>query len=427
MEERARAVVVVTGSELVRGGKGDANGPFLARELTRLGLEPSRLLVVGDDPDELSEALAEGLAADLCVVSGGLGPTHDDRTIELLASAAGRPLVVDAELEREIETFARGIAERLDRDYAEFAPGVRKQASLPEGGVSLGLAGTAPAVLLEHERGVAIALPGPPRELQRLWPAALETPAVRRLLARARDREHHVLRFFGASESAVSRAIAEAGGEADGLAVTVCAADLEVQVDLYAEPGRHAGAEALASALRARFPDELFAEDGRPVAAVVLDLCRSHGLSLATAESCTGGLVAARLTAIPGASDVFVGGLVAYANAVKETFGVADEVLARHGAVSAEAAEAMAVGVRRALDAGVAVAVTGVAGPGGGTPAKPVGLVFIAVSAGTEDRVERYHFFGDRADVRGRATATALHELRRLLAPSVTVAREASA
>jgi nicotinamide-nucleotide amidase len=427
LDERPRAVVVVTGSELVRGGKVDANGPFLAGELTRLGLEPARLLVVGDDPAELAGALAEGLAADLCVVSGGLGPTHDDRTVELIAAAAGRRLVVDAELELEIEAFARGIAERLGRDYAEFAPGVRKQAVLPEGAVSLGLAGTAPAVLLEHERGVVIALPGPPRELQRLWPAALETDAVRRVLARAGERTHGVLRFFGASESAVARAIAEAGGERDGLAVTVCAADLEVRVDVYAERGDEAGAAALAHALRARFPDELFAEDGRPVAAVVLDLCRADGLTLATAESCTGGLVAARLTDVPGASDVFVGGVVEYVNALKERFGVPEDVLARHGAVSAEAAEAMAEGARGALGADVAAAVTGIAGPGGGTAEKPVGLVFIAVSADGRSSVRRYHFFGDREDVRARATATALHDLRRLLTRPVTAPREASA
>ncbi|MDQ4019354.1 MAG: molybdopterin-binding protein, partial [Actinomycetota bacterium] len=176
----------------MRGAKRDENGPFLADELTRLGVEPARVLVVGDDPDELAAALAEGLAADLCLVSGGLGPTHDDRTVELLAYAAGRALVSDPALEREIGAVARAVAERLGRPYADFEPGVRKQALLPAGGLSLGLAGTAPAVLLEHERGVAVALPGPPRELQRLWPAALAAEPVQRVLARGVPREHRI-------------------------------------------------------------------------------------------------------------------------------------------------------------------------------------------------------------------------------------------
>jgi nicotinamide-nucleotide amidase len=421
-----RAVVVVTGSELVRGGKADANGPFLARELTRLGLEPARILLVGDRPEELEGALREALAADLCILSGGLGPTHDDRTIELLAAMTGRRLAVDALLEREIEDVARRTAARLGRPYADFAPGVRKQASLPDGAASLGLAGTAPAVVLDHGRGVAVALPGPPRELQRLWPAALACEPVRRVLARAQAREHRVFRLFGPSESAVARALAEAGGEGDGLEVTVCASDLEIQVDLLAAEGASGRADALETALRARFGDELFAEDGRPTAAVVLDLCRAHRLTLASAESCTGGLVAGRLTAVPGASDVFVGGLVAYADDVKAgALGVPDDVLRRHGAVSAEVAAAMASGARERLAADVSVAVTGVAGPGGGTPDKPVGLFFVAVETPEGASTDRFDFPGDRDEVRKRATSTALHALRRLLSRSVTVPRDA--
>ena len=177
-----RAVVVLTGSELVRGDKADANGAFLARELTRIGLAPSRMLVVGDDPDELDRAVAEALSADVAVFSGGLGPTHDDRTVETIARLAGRELVVDEALAEEIDAVARGIAERIGRPYADFVPGVRKQASIPAGGTALGLAGTAPAVLLEHDGRVAVALPGPPSELRRLWPRVLEAPALRVLL-----------------------------------------------------------------------------------------------------------------------------------------------------------------------------------------------------------------------------------------------------
>jgi nicotinamide-nucleotide amidase len=415
---RPRAVVVLTGSELVRGDRADANGAYLGRELTRLGLEPARLLVVGDDPAELEAAVREGLAADVCVLSGGLGPTHDDRTVETLARVAGRRLVVDDALRREIEAFSRRIAQRLGRPYGDFEPGVRKQASLPEGGISLGLAGTAPAVLLEHDGRVAVALPGPPNELRRLWPRFAASEALARVLTGTRPPGHTILRFFGPSESAVARAVEEAGGEGPGLAVTVCAHDLEIRVDLISrKEGRRA--DALASALRERFASELFSEDERPVAELVLELCRARGWTLATGESCTGGLVAARLTDVAGSSDVFLGTVVAYADETKRRLlAVPDATLAAQGAVSAEAAQAMAAGARAALGADAAVAVTGIAGPGGGTREKPVGLVFIHAKSPDGDSARRLHLPGDREAVRARATSVTLHTLRRLLAQS---------
>jgi nicotinamide-nucleotide amidase len=413
---RPRAVIVLTGSELARGDKADDNGAYLARELTALGLEPARILIVGDDPAELEAALREGLEADLCVLSGGLGPTHDDRTVETLARVAGRPLEVDDDLVQEIDGVARLVAERLGRPYGDFVVGVRKQASLPQGAVSLGLAGTAPALLLERDGRVVVALPGPPSELRRLWPRALESDAIRGLLARVEAPRQRILRFFGPSESAVARALEEAGGEGESLEVTVCAQDLEVRVDLLERPGGAQHAARLADALRARFAADLFAEDERPVAELVVERCRALGFTLATAESCTGGLVGARLTDVAGASDVYVGGVVAYANAVKEErLGVPAAVLERHGAVSAETAEAMADGARAALGADAAVAVTGIAGPDGGTPEKPVGLVYVGVVTPAARSTESFVFSGDREAVRTRATVLSLHALRRLL------------
>jgi nicotinamide-nucleotide amidase len=413
---RPRAVVVLTGSELARGDKADANGAFLARELTALGLEPARILIVGDDPDELEAVVREGLAAEVCVLSGGLGPTHDDRTVETLARVAGRRLLVDEDLAGQIEGVSRAIAERLGRPFSDFAAGVRKQASLPEGAVSLGLAGTAPAVLLPHDGRLAVALPGPPGELRRLWPRVRESDGLRDLLAGVDVPRHRILRFFGPSESAVARVLEEMGGESDGLEVTVCAQDLEIRVDLLERPGSEERAARLAAELRARFAGDLFAEDERPVAELVVDRCRALGLTLATAESCTGGLVGARLTDVPGASDVYAGGVVAYSNAAKQRqLGVPGRVLERHGAVSPEAAEAMADGARSALKTDVAVAVTGIAGPGGGSPEKPVGLVYVAVAAPEERVTRRFVFTGDRETVRARATAQSLHALRRLL------------
>jgi nicotinamide-nucleotide amidase len=420
---RPRAAIVVTGSELVRGERKDRNGPFLAAEAVRLGLEPARIAIVGDRAEDLEEAFRQGFGADLCLVSGGLGPTHDDRTVELVARVAGRELAVDFELERTIEGISRTIADRLGRPYADFTTGVRKQATLPEGALSLGLAGTAPGIVLDTGECVVVVLPGPPRELQRLWPRALATEPVARVLARAPTRAHRVLRFFGTPESAVAQALANAGGDGDGVDVTICAREFEIHVDLFVEPGAEARGERIADALRAELGQYLFGEDERSVSELVLDLCRSRGLTLATAESCTGGMVAARLTAIPGASDVFVGSVVAYANGVKETgLGVSASLLAEHGAVSAEAAAAMADGVRSRLGADVGVAVTGVAGPGGGTSETPVGLVFAHAAGPDGERAVRTELPGDRDMIRGRATAAALHLVRRLLESRHTAA-----
>ena len=296
---------------------------------------------------------------------------------------------------------------------------MRKQASLPEGARSLGLAGTAPGLVLEHGGCVVVVLPGPPRELERLWPRALEAEPMRRLLARTRAPERRVLRFFGASESAVARALAEAGGEGDGVEATVCARDFEVHVDLLASEPGESRADELAARLREALAPYLFAEDERSVAEIVLAECRARGLTLATAESCTGGLVAARLTAVPGASDVFRGGIVAYDNAVKVAqLDVPAHVLERHGAVSAETAAAMASGARAHLHADVAVSVTGVAGPGGGTPEKPVGLVYLHAAGPGRTRAAEFHVPGDREAVRRRAAASALHLVRTLLTRS---------
>jgi nicotinamide-nucleotide amidase len=415
---RPRAVVVVTGSELVRGERTDLNGPFLAREALRLGLEPARIAIVGDGPDELEATLRDALAsADAVLVSGGLGPTHDDRTVELVAKALGVGLHVDTALEAQIEAVSRAAAERLRRDYADFAPGVTKQATIPDGAISLGLAGTAPGLLVPRDGGrLVVVLPGPPGELKRLWPNALELDVFKALLARTAPPGRRVLRLFGVSESAVARALADAGGDGDGVEVTICARDFEIHVDLVVQPGAESRAETLEAALAEPMAQWLYGRDERGVEEHVLDLCRARGLTLATAESCTGGLVAARLTSVPGSSDVVLGGVVAYANEVKEReLGVHGALLLEHGAVSAEVAEAMARGARQRLGADVAVSVTGVAGPGGGTPEKPVGLVYVHAEGPDGGLGRELSFPGDRASIRARSVVMALHLVRTLL------------
>ena len=416
---RPRAAIVVTGSELVRGERTDRNGPFFAGELLRLGLDPARITIVGDDPRELDAALRTGFESDLCLVSGGLGPTHDDRTVELVAATAGRELVLDQRLHEEIGAVSRSIAERLRRPYADFEPGVRKQATLPEGAVSLGLAGTAPGFVLDTGHAVVVVLPGPPAELQRLWPLARGTEPVQRVLARARVPGRRVLRFYGASESAIAKALADAGGDGNGVEATICARDFEIHVDLLVEPGAESRADELERALADPLGEYLFTRDERGVEELVLDLCRARGWTLATAESCTGGLVAARLTSVPGSSAAFRGSVVAYANEVKESaLGVPAAVLAEHGAVSAETAAAMVVGVRKALGVDVGIADTGIAGPGGGTPEKPVGLVHLHVVTPEAEAGREFTFPGDRESIRTRATVGALHLARRVLTQS---------
>jgi nicotinamide-nucleotide amidase len=416
LASRLRAVVVASGSELVRGDRHDRNGPFLAGSLLRLGIDPVRIVVVGDEPAELEAALRAGLDEDLLVVSGGLGPTHDDRTIELLARVTGCPLEVDEELAAGIGALSRRVAERLNRPFADFAPGVRKQATLPAGAEWVGLVGTAPAVVLETGSTVAVALPGPPRELQELWPRVIETAPLAALRARAQAPERRVLRLFGVSESAVAQALEAAGGDGDGVSVTICARDFEIHVDLFVEAGAEARATELEQALAEANARYLFSRDERTTAELVLDLLRARGLTIATAESCTGGLVAARLTDVAGASDVFVGSVVAYSNEVKAgQLAVPAELLVEHGAVSEQVAAAMAAGARLRLGAEVAVAVTGVAGPGGGTDEKPVGLVYLHAAGPAGELARRIDFPGDRETIRQRAAVAALHLVRRLV------------
>ena len=414
---RPRAVIVVTGSELVRGERPDLNGPFLARSLLALGLEPARIEIVGDEPAELETAVRDALAsADLVATSGGLGPTHDDRTVEVVAKVAGLELSVDAGLETQIEGVSRMVADRLKRPYADFEEGVRKQATLPAGAVCLGLAGTAPGLVVDAHGTPVIVLPGPPGELQRLWPNALDVASVRQVLDRGTPPLRRTLRFFGPGESQVAQAFQESGGDGDGLEVTICARDFEIHVDLVAEPSAEERMLALEAALAERLGRYLYSTDGRTVEELVLDRCRDRGFHLATAESCTGGLVAARLTAVPGSSHVVAGGIVSYANEIKtEQLGVAAELIEEHGAVSAEVAEAMARGARERFGVEVAVSLSGIAGPEGGTEEKPVGLVYFHAETPDGSHGSHFNFPGDRDSIRRRSVVASLHLVRRLL------------
>ena len=295
-----------------------------------------------------------------------------------------------------------------------------KQATRPAPAVSIGLAGTAPGLVFRAPTGcVVVVLPGPPGELRRLWPNALASEPMRELLERTRPPGRRVLRLFGVSESAVARAFEEAGGDGDGVEATICAREFEIHVDLVVEPGAEQRGDVLEAGLAERLQQWLFARDERRVEELVLSLAAANDLRLATAESCTGGMVAARLTDVPGSSTSFVGGIVAYADEVKRSeLDVPEDLIARHGAVSAEVASAMAEGARQRLGADVAVAVTGVAGPDGATPEKPVGRVHLHAAGPDGSLARMLDLPGERGQVRVRATVTALHLLRALLTGS---------
>jgi nicotinamide-nucleotide amidase len=403
----------------------DRNASFLARELERDGFRMRRVLTVGDALEDIVEALREvAPLADLVVTSGGLGPTHDDRTVEALALAAGIELELDEDVLAQITRWTDGVAERMGYERGRFTAGNRKQALVPQGASVLGLAGTAPGLVMALDGAMAVVLPGVPSELRRLWGDAPSHPALHDLFERARPRARRLLRLYGIGESHVADLFAEAGGDPPGVETTICARSSEIEVDIRAEPGHEAGAERLAGRMAELLGERVFATDETPLAAMVLELLRARGWRLATAESCTGGLVAAELTSIPGSSDAFAGAAITYANSLKQgLLGVSERTLAEHGSVSVEAAREMAHGARRALGVEVAVSVTGVAGPGGGSAEKPVGLVHLCASAPHGDAERTLHAWGGRAEVRERATVAALQLLRCHLATHPSQAR----
>ncbi len=371
-------------------------------------------MIVGDELADIRAGLRTALeTADLVVTSGGLGPTHDDRTVEAIAAEAGVPLVLDEEVLGRITGWTNGVAQRYGFERGRFDAGNRKQAHIPEGSEVLGIAGTAPALIVHMGDAHLVVLPGVPSELRRLWPLAPEHPALAELFARAQPRRQWMIRTYGIGESHVADLFAEAGGDPDGVETSICARNFEVEIDIRAEAGNEAGGAAMDERMTAALGEFVFAHDERPLSEIALGLLRERGWTAATAESCTGGMVAGKLTDIAGSSDVFAGGIVAYSNELKMSLlDVPASLLEAHGAVSAEVAGAMAEGARERLGADVAVSVTGVAGPSGGTEEKPVGLVYLHVASPAGGEGRRMEWPGDRAIVRARATVAALQLLR---------------
>jgi nicotinamide-nucleotide amidase len=422
----ARAGIVVTGTEVLTGRTSDRNGPFLSDRLRELGVDLAHIVIVGDRPQDMESALrflAEQ-QMDVILTSGGLGPTADDLTAEVVAHFHGREMVLDAALEGRIAEIVRPLMTRWPNlDVAAIEQGTRKQATIPAGATILEPVGTAPGLVVPPREGetgpTVVVLPGPPRELQPMWGQAIATDALKRALAGATSYRQQTLRLFGMPESEIAETLRVAEREGivlDELEITTCLKRGEIEVVTRYEPDAQAAYDAFAQIVATRHADTLFSSDGSSVDELVAKLLAGH--TIATAESCTGGLLAARLTDRPGSSAYVKGGFVVYSDEAKVAeLGVDAGLIERCGAVSQEVAEALAEGARSRLQTDVGVGITGVAGPDGGSEEKPVGLVWLSIAGpGKDEPVTRsVNLPGARADVRDRATTVAMHMLLRAL------------
>jgi nicotinamide-nucleotide amidase len=423
----ARAAIVVTGTEVLSGRVRDRNGPWLSERLGELGVDLAHVTVVGDRPADMLSALqwCGSLGVDLVVTSGGLGPTADDLTATVVGEFCGREMVLDVELEERIAAIVLPLRARWPHLTEEtIREANRKQALIPTGATVLEPVGTAPGLVVPAADGrsgpTVVVLPGPPRELQPLWERATETEAFAHAIRNATVYEQRTLRMFGLPESEIAttlKAVETAGVPIDQIEITTCVRGGELEIVSRYEPPAADVYAVFERIVRERHAGVLYSDDGSRVDDQVARMLIEQGLTLAVAESCTGGLLLGRLTDLAGSSAYVRGGIVAYSNEVKISLAqVPAELIEAHGAVSAEVALALAEGARSALGADIGLGVTGIAGPGGGTEEKPVGLVWLAVVAPDGRRlVRRTDQRGTRADVRERSTTSIMHLLRRLL------------
>jgi nicotinamide-nucleotide amidase len=417
----------VTGTEVLSGQVQDRNSPWLAERLADLGIDLAHVIVCGDRPRDLEAALRfmREEKVDLVVTSGGLGPTADDLTAQTVADFAGRELELDERLERRIAEILARFSRRWRLDPEALRIANRKQAMVPKGALALDPVGTAPGLVVPADGQVVVVLPGPPRELRESWEQAVRTEPFAAAVANATQYRRRILRLFGVPESEIAETLrlaeqelSQQGLDLSRLEITTCLRRGELEITVRNEPNAQPVAEALEALIARRHAGTLYSTDGSTIDEQVANLLR--GRRLAIGESCTAGLLAARLTDRPGASEYFAGGVVAYSDEAKvKLLGVPAELIDRHGAVSPEAAEALADGAIEKFDADVAIGLTGIAGPGGGTSEKPVGRVCfcLKVLGGDSPRtyVRALDLPGSRTEVRDRATTVALHLLRRLL------------
>ena len=416
----ARAGIVVTGTEVLTGRVADRNGPWLAEQLRLLGVDVGHVVGVGDRPEDLHGALRflAGTGVTLVITSGGLGPTADDLTAQVVGEFQGRPSAVDPVLEREVGAMVdRLMARRGWRaDPRATAAGVRKQALVPLGATVLAPVGTAPGLVVPpaewRDGPTVLVLPGPPSELQGMWPAAVAAPLTQAALAGAAELRQETVRLWGTLEAELAATLREHEDELAGLEITTCLRDGELEIVTRFPPSAQAAYDRLSALLAEEYAGTLFST-GPTLDELVAGGFADRGLTVATAESCTGGLLAARLTERPGSSAWVLGGVTAYANSAKEQLlDVPPAVLAEQGAVSPEVAAALADGARARFGADIGVGITGVAGPGGGTPDKPVGTVHLCVAGPDGRELRALRLPGSRTAVRERSVTMAMHLLR---------------
>lgn len=413
-----KACIIAVGTEMLTPFRVDTNSLFMTERLNEIGVEVRSKVVAGDDVDELAELFRRALAwADVIAVTGGLGPTEDDITRDALAAALQAPLDVD-------ESMVERIRERFARRGMTMPAINRRQAMVPRGAVVLpNPNGTAPGLWAEHGRSAIVLLPGPPREMKPMFEAVVRE----RLLSRTSGAGlfRRVLRITGRAESDVDSLAQPVYGRwlsrPIPISTTILAVLGQIELHLTVRAADRAEAEAAlepaVQELRDVLGNSVYSVDGRQLEVVVGDLLRAKGLTVALAESCTGGLLASRLTDVPGSSDYVDRGVVCYSNRAKvEMLGVPEALIVEHGAVSEPVALAMAEGVQARSGARVAIGVTGIAGPSGGTAEKPVGTVAVAVVVDAEARVRTFQLYaGAREQVKFQAAQAALNMLRLML------------
>lgn len=413
MFETLTAEIIAIGSELLAPDRTDTNSLWLTEQLNRLGIEVKLKTVVGDDDARLEEAIKDATRRSKVVITtGGLGPTEDDITRKVTARALGRRLLLNedllAEIRQRFQSFGVAMPERNSRQ----AMVIEDAQVLPNPN------GTAPGMFIDHKGTAIVLLPGPPREMKPMF----ENHVASKLASRAGSQKvvRRMLRVAGMGESAVDEKIAPIYSQYENPQTTILFNQSEIEIHLTARGRTEADAEALldrvSEQIEERLGNSVFAFAGETMEQIVGLKLSVGGYTLAVAESCTGGLLAQRLTDVPGSSKYFIEGVVTYSNDAKmKALGVEPILFLEHGAVSAPVAEAMAEGIRKRAETDFGLAITGIAGPGGGTEAKPVGLVYIAISSesGTEHR--KLNLPGDRHLVRWRASQAALDLLRRRL------------
>jgi nicotinamide-nucleotide amidase len=405
-----KAEIIAVGSELLTPDRLDTNSLFLTEELNKLGIEILRKTIVGDDRELLSEAFRDALnRVPLIISSGGLGPTEDDLTRETVADLLGRKLKLN-------EAILDGIKARF-RSFNREMPGINvRQAMVPEGAEALNNPrGTAPGLWIEDGDHMIALLPGPPRELKPLFLEEV-LPRVARRVSAVRM-FHRELRVTGMGESAVDQRIQPVYKRFADVNTTVLASPGEVQIHLrmWTDDARLAQKNfaEIEQGFELALTDRIFSRDGASLEEVVARLLTLNNATISAAESCTGGLLAQRLTSIAGSSSYFLGGVVCYSNEMKTAWAdVPKELIEAKGAVSAEVAVALSEGIRRRVGSALGVGITGIAGPGGGSEEKPVGTVHIAVASAGETKVRAVRFMGDRDMIRTQASQMALDLVR---------------